>query len=53
MAFDVETTGIDKYKDDVIERAFVEILINKVSISVGKTEDYYISLPDVVLPEFK
>ena len=52
LAFDVETTGLEKYKDNVIELAFVEMLINKVSISVGKTEDYYISLPDVVLPEF-
>ena len=52
LAFDVETTGLDKYKDDVIELVFVEIIINNVSISAGKTEDYYISLSDVVLPWF-
>jgi len=52
LAFVVETTGLDKYKNDVIELAFVEMLITEVSISAGKAEDYYISLPDVVLPEF-
>lgn len=51
LVFDVETTGLDAFTDEVIEITLVELMKENDDIAIKEVEDFYINLPDRRLPE--
>ena len=48
--FDVETTGLNKWYDEIIEITLAELKSDGEGTWIGDFEDYYISLPSRSLP---